>query len=127
MLLDSYFMLRKEIEYSLHNIGFENFDKDFEIRLYDDRNKLSNLISTNEVFLSRIEDAEGNISNILQTSSLIESRVSDEGNITITIRTTVANNYRTSESRRQQHRGNTTDISGIKTVITCSNGNGIST
>ncbi len=75
ILLDSYFMLRKEIEYSLHNIGFENFDKDFEVRLYDDREKISNLISTNEVFLSRIEDAEGNISILEQTSNSISSTV----------------------------------------------------
>ena len=115
MLLDSYFMLRKEIEYSLHNIGFENFDKDFEIRLYDDRNKLSNLISTNEVFLSRIEDAEGNITTIQQTTSSITTTVSSHTQTISGMQTNISQIEQTATQISSTVATHTTDISGIKT------------
>jgi predicted nucleic acid-binding Zn-ribbon protein len=118
MLLDSYFMLRKEIEYGMHNIGLENFDKDFELVLDDYKGKLSNIISTNEVFLSRIEDAEGNISTILQTASLIDLRVSDAEDNISTLQQTANSITSTVSSHTQTISGIQINISQIEQTAT---------
>ena len=88
MLLDNYFILRKEIEYGMQNVDFENLSTNFNKRLTDNFGNVAELILTSELFSTRLGDAEGNISSLSQISTAIELRVSDaEGNISSLIQT----------------------------------------
>lgn len=88
MLLDSYFQLRKEIEYGMQNVDFENLSTNFNKRLVDNFGNVTELILTSEMFSTRLTNAEGDISSISQIANAIELRVTDnEGNISILTQT----------------------------------------
>ncbi len=74
-LLDNYYMLRKEIEYGMQNIGVENFDKNFNRYIEDSIGNVSELILSAELFTVRISDIEGNVSTIIQTADDITLRI----------------------------------------------------
>lgn len=100
MVLSYLFMLKEQLQYTLGNLGTENFN-DTELeelgdsinepiisRLEDDEENVSILAQTASQIYSRVTDAEGNISNLTQTAMGLSGRVSDaEGNISVLTQT----------------------------------------
>jgi hypothetical protein len=82
MLTDSYYQLRKEIEYGMQNIDTENFSTSLNQTLTDEFGNVAELIATAEVFSVRMANAEGNISSLTTNAEAIELKVADnEDNI----------------------------------------------
>ncbi len=118
LLLDSYYMLRKELEYGLFNLSFENMDKDTNKKLDDGFKNIGDIRIEAESLGIRLSNAEGDITTIFATAQGIETRVSDaEGNIS-SLQQTASSITSTVSSHTQTINGMQVNISQIEQTAT---------
>lgn len=99
-LSDYVYVLSRQVEHALRNIGLENFASDtadeLELRitdpiyaiLYGSEGGSASLSYTGEGLISRVEGNEGEVASLLQSASVLESRIqSAEGELSLLTQT----------------------------------------